>query len=122
MEDRTPAPLARPAIPVALEALAWLYLPQLLPFFAGPLMECEHCIRLFLQLFLVLPGALIGLLAADGLLWVWILSAVCSFVVFSIAFNVLGTLRARWPRLILGACIGACSAGNAWVIAAALWG
>lgn len=109
----------RPLRQVVPESLAWLYLPQTLPFFAGPLMECDHCVRAFLSLFAFLPGAIPGILLGDGW-WIYPISAGLTFVAFMIVFNTLGTLCARGPRLLIGLFFGVLSAGNAWAISHAL--
>ena len=53
--DDTPVP--RPV--AAIIVLAALYLPGLLPFVAGPLTECDHCVSSYLAILPVLPGFLL---------------------------------------------------------------
>ncbi len=43
------------------EAGAVLYLPHLLPFVFGPLTECRHCTGLYLRLFPLVPGHVVGI-------------------------------------------------------------
>jgi len=40
----------RPVRQVLPEALLWLYVPQLIPFFVGPLRDSEHAFDAFLSL------------------------------------------------------------------------
>ncbi len=44
-------------------ALAALYLPTLVPFAVGPLPECGHCVRTYVRLPSLFPGAPLGFLA-----------------------------------------------------------
>lgn len=44
-----------------LQGLGAVYLPQLAVFLFGPVQECAHCVRAYLQLFPVLPGLAAGM-------------------------------------------------------------
>lgn len=58
-------------------ALLFLYLPQLLPLFVGPLTECSHCVASYWQLFVVLPGMVVRvLLASPSVLAYWMMIVV----------------------------------------------
>lgn len=46
----------------AVVAIGALWLPSLLPFAIGPLTECGHCIRNYLQLIPVMPGIVAAML------------------------------------------------------------
>jgi len=54
----------------ALGTVLALWLPPLLPFCAGPLRECDHCVALYARLYALVPGAwggyLVGLALGDS--------------------------------------------------------
>ena len=41
-------------------SLAAIYLGQLVPFAAGPLTECGHCVVNYLKFYLLVPGVILG--------------------------------------------------------------
>ncbi len=43
-----------------VSSLAAIYLGQLVPFVAGPLTECAHCVGNYLKLFPLVPGVILG--------------------------------------------------------------
>ena len=53
-------------LPALGSALA-LWLPPLIPFFAGPLGECDHCVAQYARLYALLPGAWGGFAAGRAL-------------------------------------------------------
>ena len=76
-----PAPPA-PWRPALLAALGLMWLPHLLPFVLGPLTECGHCVRTYLQYFAVLPGFLAGASLSDSALLSWLTMGMATGAVF----------------------------------------
>lgn len=60
----TPGVVARESrIARVAKALAVVYVPSLLPFVAGPLRECDHCVATYAKLLPLVPGAFAGLIS-----------------------------------------------------------
>jgi len=102
-----------------LAALGLMWLPHLLPFVFGPLTECGHCVRTYLQYFAVMPGFPAGPLSGvpESLIWVPMVAATAAiFLLLTLGWRAFG----RHGRLLLAALCVAGFAANGLMIASLL--
>ena len=93
--------------PSLLRAVAWLWLPTLLPLAVGPLSECGHCVRTYLMLMPLVPGT-VGLMVRNA--WGMVLAVLLSLALLAAltaAFLRLQRITAHAVGLLLACVSGA---------------
>ena len=104
-------------------AVAALWLPPALPFFAGPLTECSHCVETYLKMYAVLPGVWPGLTVgmafgdADSWLALGVMAATTLVLLVAVVWA-LGRGRLAGALGVLFAAL--MSGGGAWIFSHAI--